>query len=166
MEDELRYMSTHDSLTDLYNRAFFEVELARFERGRIFPVSIVMADVDGLKTVNDTRGHRAGDELLKRAAQVLREAFRTDDVVARIGGDEFAVILPGADIRVVERIIGRGRESIGEHNEDYPDFPLSMSLGTAEGEKGDLLVNVQRRADTLMYEEKLQKKGEKRGQAT
>jgi diguanylate cyclase (GGDEF)-like protein/PAS domain S-box-containing protein len=159
MEDELRYMSTHDSLTDLYNRAFFEVEMARFERGRIFPVSIVMADVDGLKLVNDTRGHRAGDELLKRAAQVLREAFRTDDIVARIGGDEFAVILPGADIRVVERIIGRVRESIAEHNEDYPDFLLSMSLGTAEGEKGDLLVNVQRRADNLMYEEKLQKKG-------
>jgi diguanylate cyclase (GGDEF)-like protein/PAS domain S-box-containing protein len=159
MEDELRYMSTHDSLTDLYNRAFFEVEMARFERGRIFPVSIVMADVDGLKLVNDTRGHRAGDELLKRAAQVLREAFRTDDVVARIGGDEFAVILPGADIRVVERIIGRVRESIAEHNEDYPNFLLSMSLGTAEGEKGDLLVNVQRRADNLMYEEKLQKKG-------
>jgi diguanylate cyclase (GGDEF)-like protein/PAS domain S-box-containing protein len=159
MEDELRYMSTHDSLTDLYNRAFFEVEMARFERGRVFPVSIVMADVDGLKMVNDTRGHKAGDDLLKRAAQVLREAFRADDVVARIGGDEFAVILPGADIRVVERIIGRVRESISEHNADYPDFPLSLSLGSAEGEKGDLLANVQRRADNLMYEEKLQKKG-------
>ncbi|MEA3470306.1 MAG: PAS domain S-box protein [Thermodesulfobacteriota bacterium] len=162
IENELRYMSTHDALTDLYNRSFFEVEMARFERGRVFPVSIVMADVDGLKITNDTRGHKAGDDLLKRAAEVLREAFRTDDVVARIGGDEFAVILPGADTSVVERIIGRVKDSLVEHNENHPGFPLSISLGTAEGKKGDLLTNVQTRADNLMYKEKAQKKEKKK----
>jgi diguanylate cyclase (GGDEF)-like protein len=117
-----------------------------------------MADVDGLKVANDTRGHRAGDDLLKRTAEVLREAFRTDDVVARIGGDEFAVILPGADTSVVERIINRVKDSLVEHNENHPGFPLSLSLGTAEGKKGDRLINIQRRADQLMYKEKAQKK--------
>jgi diguanylate cyclase (GGDEF)-like protein len=152
-------MGTHDDLTGLYNRAFFEVEMARFERGRAFPISIVMADVDGLKMVNDTKGHRAGDELLKLAAQVMRKAFRADDIVARIGGDEFAAILPGTDSSVTESIVERVRSSLPFHNEDYPDLLLSLSIGTAEGKKGDILANVHKRADKLMYEEKKRKKG-------
>jgi diguanylate cyclase (GGDEF)-like protein/PAS domain S-box-containing protein len=159
MEEKLRYMGTHDGLTGLYNRAFFEVEMARFERGRAFPISIVMADVDGLKMVNDTKGHRAGDELLKLAAQVMRKAFRADDIVARIGGDEFAAILPGTDSSVTESIVERVRSSLPFHNEDYPDLLLSLSIGTAEGKKGDILANVHKRADKLMYEEKKRKKG-------
>jgi len=159
IEEKLRYMGTHDDLTGLYNRAFFEAEMARFEQGRAFPISIVMADVDGLKMVNDTKGHRAGDELLKLAAQVMREAFRADDIVARIGGDEFAAILPGKDSSVTESIVERVRSSLPFHNEDYPDLLLTLSIGTAEGKKGDILANVHKRADKLMYEEKKRKKG-------
>ena len=93
-EDRLRFLSTHDVLTGLYNRAFFEEETTRMERGRHYPISVLMVDVDHLKITNDRRGHAAGDSLLRRAAAVLRAAFRTEDVVARIGGDEFAVLLP------------------------------------------------------------------------
>jgi len=158
MEERLRYMGTHDGLTDLYNRAFFEEEMARLERGRVFPVSIVMADVDGLKKINDTKGHRAGDDLLKRAARVLRESFRAEDTVARIGGDEFAVILPETGARVTGTAIKRVRHSLAVHNAGYPESPLSLSMGAATGEKGDLLANVQGTADKLMYREKASKK--------
>jgi PAS domain S-box-containing protein len=102
-EERLRYMSTHDTLTGFYNRTFFEEELQRLATQRIVPVSVIMVDVDGLKEVNDTLGHAAGDKVLRQTASVLLSVFRAEDIVARIGGDEFVVILPGAEQPVVTR---------------------------------------------------------------
>ena len=150
----LNYLSAHDALTGLYNRAFFEEEMARLERGRQFPVSVVMADIDGLKAVNDNQGHAAGDELLRRAAAVLRSTFRAEDVVARIGGDEFAVLLPSTDAAAAEKALARVVNSLLAHNTAHGDPPLRLSVGTATAERGRSLTEALKQADERMYQEK------------
>lgn len=89
----------------LYNRAYFEEEMQRLEKGRHFPVSIICGDVDGLKTVNDTMGHKKGDELLLAAAGTIKRCTRAGDVVARVGGDEFVVILTGTGAADTENVV-------------------------------------------------------------
>ncbi len=158
-QKRLEYVSSHDALSGLYNRAYFEEEFERLERGRsFFPVSVVMADVDGMKAVNDTQGHEAGDALLQRAATVLIAAFRSEDVVSRIGGDEFAVMLPGADRSAAEKALARVREILAIHNSNSQGSPLSLSVGAATGEEGCKLAEVMREADNRMYQEKQGKK--------
>jgi diguanylate cyclase (GGDEF)-like protein/PAS domain S-box-containing protein len=142
VEEKLQYLSTHDTLTGLYNRAYFEVELARIEPSRQFPVSLLMVDVDGLKATNDRQGHAAGDSLLRRTAQVLMQVFRVEDVVARIGGDEFAVLLPEADAAAAAQAVDRIRSVLSIHNRNTQGDPLGLSVGAATGEKGCSLAEI------------------------
>jgi diguanylate cyclase (GGDEF)-like protein/PAS domain S-box-containing protein len=156
VEDELRYLSTHDSLTGIYNRAYFEEEIYRFQHGRIMPVSVVMADVDGLKEINDQFGHPTGDELLRHAANVLKNAFRLEDVVARIGGDEFGVLIPAADLDTAQKSVDRIRKSLEAHNASPGNILVRLSLGFATAMNGDDLPEAYRQADSMMYQEKFQ----------
>jgi diguanylate cyclase (GGDEF)-like protein/PAS domain S-box-containing protein len=157
MEQELHRLSTHDYLTGLYNRNFFEVELARLQHSRLFPVSIVIVDVDNLKAVNDRFGHPAGDEVLRKAAQALRQSFRAEDLVARIGGDEFGILLPETDHPSVEAAVSRLRANRAKQLENM----LDLSIGLATGEEGSALLEVMRLADDRMYQEKLSHKNDR-----
>ncbi len=155
--DKLAYLSSHDSLTGLYNRQYYEEELARLERSRKYPVSVIMVDVNHLKAVNDSKGHAAGDEMLQEAATVLTAAFRGDDVIARIGGDEFAILLPSTDEAIAQAAVDRIRKKIWEYNSRKPSLLLSLAIGTTTATKSGMLKEALREADARMYLDKRKK---------
>jgi len=153
-EAYLEYLGSHDALTKLRNRTFFTDELNRLERKGTSPVTIIMADLNGLKAANDELGHAAGDALLRRAGEVFNSVVDKPACAARIGGDEFAVILPG-----VERVEGEAMmkviaDLVGINNEFYTDLTLSLSMGLATSEPGERLEAVAKRADLVMLETK------------
>jgi diguanylate cyclase (GGDEF)-like protein/PAS domain S-box-containing protein len=155
-EEKLKYLSLHDPLTGLYNRIYFEEEMSRIEKGRYDTVGMVSCDVDGLKLVNDTLGHDQGDNLLVTAAGVIRECFREGDLVARIGGDEFCIVLPDTTEPAVEKACQRIQEAVASYNATGPEIPLSISVGSAVS-KGDNRSpkDLFKEADNSMYRKKL-----------
>ena len=155
MEKQLKYLSLHDSLTGLYNRTYFEQEMNRLEGNRFAPVGIIMCDVDGLKLVNDTLGHDKGDQLLLTAANVIKSSFREGDMVARIGGDEFAILLPKTSKPVVEVAVKRIRDAIFNYNQTNPELVLSISIGFAVSDETVDITQLFKEADNNMYREKL-----------
>jgi two-component system cell cycle response regulator len=158
VEEQILYLSMHDTLTDLYNRGYFEEEMSRIERGRSFPVSILMADLDGLKRINDTHGHAIGDSLIRDAADILRQAVRSSDVVARLGGDEFALILPGTDALIAARVVEKIRGIEAEFNREPRGYQVSFSIGFATSGKDQPLVETLKSADERMYQDKFARK--------
>jgi diguanylate cyclase (GGDEF)-like protein len=157
VEEKIRYLGIHDSLTSLYNRAYFDEEMKRLDNGRQFPVSVLMADIDDLKGINDQEGHAAGDECLRLAAQSLKAAFRTEDVVARIGGDEFAALLPGIDARMAAKAKLRIIDNIKKQNATREGKLLEISMGVSTAKEIGSLVEALRLADDQMYMEKQSK---------
>ena len=158
LEEASHFIGTHDILTKLYNRTFFEEELSRLENSRLFPVSIFMIDVDGLKIINDSQGHSAGDEILRRTGNVLLKSFRTEDMVARIGGDEFVVVLPKTDEKAAEAAQKRITHFLKLDNTNNPN-ELKISVGMATCyEQGTFTATV-KLADDRMYQNKRSKRG-------
>jgi diguanylate cyclase (GGDEF)-like protein len=153
VEEQLRLCSLFDLMTGVHNRNYFEQELVRLEKSRLYPISVIVTDLDGLKGVNDTIGHQAGDDLLKQAALLLKSVFRVEDILARVGGDEFAALLPSTDADTARRIVERIHERIEEQLPESNPAPLRLSIGTATSESSDLL-GAFTLADRRMYEDK------------
>ena len=106
-EEQIQFLSFHDKLTDLYNRNYFMEELKRLNTERKLPLTIIMGDVNSLKIVNDAFGHKKGDQLLKKVAEILKNNIRDADILARIGGDEFSILLPRTDKETALKICQR-----------------------------------------------------------
>lgn len=158
--EELTRISLHDQLTGLYNRVYFEDSMLRLEAGRGFPVSIICADIDCLKLINDIIGHKEGDEQIKACAAILKAPLRKDDVLARIGGDEFVVILPRTDEQAAAGIVRRIRFFIDQYNAEKPQIPLWISLGVATSSGDSLaLADALKMADIAMYKDKRSNRG-------
>jgi len=154
IEKRLKYLSAHDSLTGLYNRAHFETEFERISKGRKYPISIIVSDLDGLKMINDTHGHAAGDQLIKNAAELLNMVFRQEDLVARFGGDEFIVLLPEADEIIASHLMDRIRAA-AKRMETEPGLPrIHFSLGCATANSKNEMADLFNLADSRMYEDK------------
>jgi len=153
-EEQLNYQSTHDGMTGLYNRAYFDSEFDRMQIGLSFPVSIIIIDLDGLKQANDIQGHGAGDRLIIAAATIMTECFRQDGLVARIGGDEFAILLPETNEEATGVAVKRLRECQARYNEGSNIPTVHFSLGAATAYSGDQLSGIWKQADDRMYAEK------------
>lgn len=158
IEQRLQFASLHDSLTGLYNRTAYDYHREQLDAEGPFPVSVIVADLDGLKEANDRWGHDAGDRLICAAAELLTTPFRTQDIVARIGGDEFVMLLPGMGEAVVEMKLERLHQRIEQYNAMAEDLPVSLSLGVAIATEPNQLTDAIGRADQQMYANKAAKK--------
>jgi diguanylate cyclase (GGDEF)-like protein/PAS domain S-box-containing protein len=155
-EEQLLYLSMHDSLTGLYNRTYFERELTEISLGIHNSVAIIICDVDGLKFINDTLGHKYGDELLTAAASVLMGFQSKDQIVCRIGGDEFAMLIKEDKTEKTKQIAEELQQSIARHNIDNPHLPVSISIGYAVWDYSTKdIVDLFKEADGNMYRMKL-----------
>lgn len=153
--DRLEELVRHDSLTGLRSRAFCNLEIEHVEQNRIRPVCVISVDITGLKMVNDTMGHAAGDELLTKAALILRHSLRASDCIARIGGDEFLVLLPNCDQNKGEKLLAKIVAAFEASKAASNHMPVYAACGLAVSQNPDeSMDHVIALADEAMYEDK------------
>ena len=153
-KEEIIYLSYHDKLTGLYNRSYSEEEMKRLDTEKNLPMSFIMGDVNGLKLTNDAFGHYAGDKLLKKIAEIIKNECRKDEIVARIGGDEFLVVLPKTSGIEIEKILNRIKYACNNEKEDPIKPSISFGYSVKEHIDQDIMT-VYKDAEDKMYNNKL-----------
>ena len=152
-------MNYHDSLTGLYNRKYHQKKLAELDCEESYPLSVIMADNNGLKLINDTFGHNKGDDLIEETANILTSVVRVQDILARWGGDEFVILAPNTSHREAKDLIAKINQACTES--DFQPITPHISLGAAtkrEDEKEiEEVINL---AETRMYDSKMESKKE------
>ena len=157
-EADLLHLSNHDFLTGLYNRRFFEAELKRVDIPSLLPLSILMGDINGVKLVNDAFGHAEGDRLIADSARIMSECCRSEDTLARIGGDEFAILMPKTDNAAALDILSKIQAALNAFDEnahkDRFKHSVSLGFGTKRSIDEDV-VQIIKIAEEYMYQRKL-----------
>lgn len=155
-EKEILFLSTHDCLTGAFNRSYFEeraiLEINRAERNKE-SLSLIMIDLDFFKNINDTYGHPIGDKVLKQASKIMGENIRNTDLLARIGGEEFIILLPETAIVEAANVGEKIRKAIEDSVQPY-DGKLTVSIGVAEWSKGEKLDDLYKKVDKALYQAK------------
>lgn len=153
-EEEVTYLSYHDKLTGLYNRAYFEQKMKEYDKEQYYPISILMGDANGLKMTNDVFGHRQGDMLLITIANILSLACREEDVVARYGGDEFIVLMPNSTSEEAAKICKNILKLCDSRQDDENRVSISLGYSTKTSLSENLndTLNI---AENFMYRHKL-----------
>ncbi|MFW5980278.1 MAG: HD domain-containing phosphohydrolase [Halanaerobiales bacterium] len=152
-EMKMKYMSYHDWLTGFYNRNFLSKKLKELDNNKNHPLSIIMGDINGLKLVNDTLGHKKGDELILRTAKIIEENLRKKDIVVRWGGDEFLIILKNTECKKAELIIDRIKKCCSKKS--IEKFPISIAMGCVEKKEDQHFACAFQKAEDMMYRNKL-----------
>ncbi len=154
-EAEMDYILYHDSMTGLYNRRFFEEEFKRLDTERQLPMTIIMADLNGLKIINDSFVHQKGDQVLEAAAKILKKSCRQEDIAARWAGDEFILLLPQTGQVKAQEICQRIKKETEKFNNSVT-FPVSMAVGSATKTRPkQRKESILRQAEEEMYGKKM-----------
>lgn len=152
--DDIEYINTHDHLTGVYNRYYFEKKLKEAYECKHYPISVIMGDVNGLKLINDAFGHKEGDKLLISVVEILDKATRGNDIIARWGGDEFVILLPNTDRKEVYKVVSRINMLCKNDQRQLIKSSISVGHSTLENEEDNK--DVLKEAEDSMYRIKLQ----------
>ena len=165
IDDKIYYLKDRekllyrDKLTSLYNKNFFEEELSRLDTKRQLPISLIMGDINGLKLINDAFGHSVGDRVLKKAADIMVDSFRDEDIISRVGGDEFVILLPMTTEKTALEIIERVKRKCENNPLEYIKINISFGVATKASNDEDIS-KIYKKAEDRMYFNKLKESKE------